>query len=113
MENSLQTLNATKNLEEWSVKVKECRTSGLTVREWCKSQGIRTQKFYYWQKKLFTVLAPEQNTNFAEITIHEDESPTFSPATIAKVSVSGLEVEILNTATEKQLTTLLAALKKC
>lgn len=69
MENSLQALNASQALEEWSFKIKECRNSGLTVLDWCKSQGIKPQRFYYWQKKIFTLLSPQQTAEFAELPL--------------------------------------------
>ena len=32
--------------------VMECRTSGLTDRQWCKEQGIKPGTFYNWVRRL-------------------------------------------------------------
>lgn len=113
MENSLQEFNSAKALEEWAFKIKACRNSGLTVREWCANQGIKPQKFYYWQKKLFTELSPQQTTEFAELPMPVATKLSCSKEAIAKISINGFSVEVLNTANRDQLVTLLTALKQC
>jgi len=37
-------------LEEWKVRVHECRGSGMTVKAWCAEQGVKEQTYYRWQK---------------------------------------------------------------
>lgn len=34
--------------------IQECRTSGLTKREFCQQRGISEKSFYYWLRKLRT-----------------------------------------------------------
>lgn len=113
MENSLQALNASQALEDWSFKIKECRNSGLTVLDWCKSQGIKPQRFYYWQKKLFTLLSQQPTTEFAELPLHTSSKTTCSNDIIARISINGLTIEISGNATKEQIATLIAALKQC
>ena len=38
-------------LKEWSVRIAECRSSGMSVKGWCESQGIAIKKYYYWEKR--------------------------------------------------------------
>ena len=38
-------------LQEWSTKIAECRSSGMTVKAWCTEQGISAQTYYRWEKR--------------------------------------------------------------
>lgn len=113
MENSLQQLNATQALEEWAYKIKECRNSGITVKEWCKLQGIQTQKFYYWQKKLFTTLSANKTTEFAELTLPVNHQVPCSKEVIAKITINDITVEVFGNVSQTQIAMLLTALKQC
>ena len=39
-------------LAQWSEVIKKAYASELSITEWCKQNGIRKRKFYYWTKKV-------------------------------------------------------------
>ena len=41
-------------LQEWSAKIAECRTSGMSVKAWCAEHGILIKTYYYWEKRFVT-----------------------------------------------------------
>ena len=41
-------------LQEWSSKIAECRSSGMSVRDWCAEHGIAAKTYYYWEKRFIT-----------------------------------------------------------
>ena len=41
-------------LQEWSVKIGECRSSGKSVKAWCAEQGIAIKTYYYWERRFVT-----------------------------------------------------------
>ena len=41
-------------LQEWSVRIAECRSSGMSVKAWCAEQGITIKTYYYWEKRFIT-----------------------------------------------------------
>ena len=45
--------------QQWAMVVQECRSSGLTNREYCRQRGISEKSFYYWQRKFRTQIAPQ------------------------------------------------------
>ena len=45
MENGLQKLGVVRRMELWSERVQECRSSGKSVREWCRDKGL-SEKTY-------------------------------------------------------------------
>ena len=34
-------------LEEWKKQIIDCRSSGLTVQEWCRQNGVNDKTYYY------------------------------------------------------------------
>ena len=67
MEQGLQTLNANTRTADWAERIRECRSSKMSVRNWCKENGLSEKTYYYWQRKLFQLVSEQQNA-FAEIT---------------------------------------------
>ena len=52
-------------LRLWVERIRECRTSGLAVNDWCRQNGFTRQAYYYWMRKLkreFVDALPEHNT---------------------------------------------------
>ena len=106
-------------LQEWSSKIAECRSSGMTVKTWCAEQGIPIKTYYYWEKRFVTeatqqhsLPAPTQagmlmrvnpdtlpsgnvNANGAGITIRHGESVITLPARSSAEDVAEL-VKALN-----------------
>ncbi|WP_446898491.1 IS66 family insertion sequence element accessory protein TnpA [Clostridium sp. LBM24168] len=39
-------------MSEWIKIIRECRSSGKTVKSWCTENGIRTNRYYYWLRKV-------------------------------------------------------------
>ena len=39
---------------EWTERVRECRSSGLSVKVWCAEQGIKTATYYRWEHEVLT-----------------------------------------------------------
>ena len=65
----LQQIKRNSSLAEWAEMVRTCKNSGLTVKAWCKEQGLNEKTYYYRQKQLCNAL-PEKAGNaiqFAEI----------------------------------------------
>ena len=50
MENQL-TMDQMK-LQDWEAEACSCKTSGLTVRQWCEKAGISPKTYYYHQRKV-------------------------------------------------------------
>ena len=39
---------------EWTERVRECRSSGLSVKAWCAGQGIKTARYYRWEREVLS-----------------------------------------------------------
>uniref|UniRef100_UPI003EBE7144 IS66 family insertion sequence element accessory protein TnpA n=1 Tax=Dehalobacter restrictus TaxID=55583 RepID=UPI003EBE7144 len=40
MEQSLQALSANQRLAEWTDRISSCRNSGISIKQWCRENGI-------------------------------------------------------------------------
>ena len=51
MATGVQELKLAARMQEWSVRIAECRSSGMSVKAWCSEQGISVQTYYRWEKR--------------------------------------------------------------
>ena len=66
---------------EWTNRVRECRSSGVSVKVWCAEQGIKTATYYRWEHEVLTradggTSKPEGHPVFVELpeaVIHKEE----------------------------------------
>jgi len=42
----VQAMKHAAMLQEWSSKIAECRSSGMSVRAWCAEQGMPIKTYY-------------------------------------------------------------------
>ena len=38
----------------WKQRIIECRSSGMSVKEWCKERGLDFTTYYRWERKILT-----------------------------------------------------------
>ena len=62
---------AQRNLMEWSQRVADCRSSGMSVTRWCSEHNVKPKTYYNWQKKVFSAMLAQQQADMA------DASPRF------------------------------------
>lgn len=107
MEKSLQQLNRRDKLEVWSKRVSDCRSSGMTVQQWCLENGVNSKSYYYWQRKLFEMTVAETAPVFVEMPVHNHCSPA------ATISSGELSVDIHQGADSEIICAIVRALKQC
>ena len=70
-------------LEHWGKVLRERKSSGLSIRRWCRENGINEKTYYYWQRKLRESVCESL----------EDQGPEpLLPATFAQVQMPKSEV---------------------
>ena len=119
MATGVQELKLAVGMQEWSARIAECRSSGMSVRAWCNEQGISVQTYYRWEKRFVekatrqlslpaptragllmrinpeTIPSDEMNTIGSCITILHGESVITLPAGSSAEAVADL-VKALN-----------------
>lgn len=48
-------------MQEWSERIRECRSSGKSVAEWCGENGIKTKTYYYWEKQFISQVVEQKH----------------------------------------------------
>ena len=46
----VQGLKHAAKVQEWSVRIAECRGSGIGVKAWCREHGIALKTYYNWER---------------------------------------------------------------
>lgn len=111
MSRDLQRMNEENKLALWAERVSEYRNSGLSVHVWCKENGVCSQTYYKWQKRLFAMAKAQQETQFAEV------SPVSVMQTNSQIAVTvhaaGISADIHNGADCGTVESVLRILKLC
>ena len=85
----------------------------MTVRAWCRENGLSEKTYYYWQRRLFQTLSEQQvshKTAFAGVTPPQLVCPGKVAVT---VRIAGAEANIHNGADSATVETVLRILKSC
>ena len=45
----------------WKQRIIECRSSGMSVKEWCKEHGLDFTTYYRWERKILTSIVPTED----------------------------------------------------
>lgn len=46
-------------LQEWTERVRACKSSGKSIRVWSAENGINEKTYYYWQKQVCALAVSE------------------------------------------------------
>ena len=109
MKQGLQTLNGQNKLALWAERISACRSSGQSVKAWCRENRICEPTYYKWQRRLFG-MAQAQQPQFAEVT---PAAPIYSKGVAVTVRITGVEADIHNGADTSTVEAVLRALKSC
>ena len=45
----------------WKQRILECRSSGKSVKEWCKKHGLNFTTYYRWERKILANIIPVED----------------------------------------------------
>ena len=89
-------------MREWAEMVRTCRSSGLTVKEWCLNNGINIKTYYYRLKSVRDFICDNKLVNITDdcSSAHHDIVPVLvNPAADndtqqIKITTSNISVEL-------------------
>lgn len=114
MKRGLQVYNEQQKMAEWAKKVKQCRSSGLSVREWCQENRINISSYYKWQRKIYSVVEAEKESQVSEFVDVTPSAGMYETASVAiTVHAKGVATDIRNGADPATVETVLRILKLC
>lgn len=115
--NKVSKVKQSLHKEKWLSIIKECQSSGMTIRAWCQQNNIKEATYYRNLQKLrseicgqlpITVSEPEKPVVFHPLQV-ETPIPNSKPAiTIRRGNTT---IEINNNASKETVETVLKALE--
>ena len=114
MKRGLQVYNEHQKMSEWAKKVKQCRSSGLSVREWCQENRINISSYYKWQRKIYSLVEAEKESQVSEFVDVTPSVEMYETASVAiTVHAKGVAADIHNRADPATVEAVLRLLKLC
>ena len=119
---TIQTLGQRQRLLEWSQKVAECRSSGMSVKRWCSENGTTPKTYYSWQKKVFAIMVEQQKSHldassqegcFVELPVPQECVQQPSANLVASIQVGSASVNLYSGADPKLVQAICQTLKSC
>ena len=98
----------------WQMVLETFKSSGLTVRQFCKQEGLSEQTFYFWRKKLAVSnkTTEDEQKDISSSAFIEVAMPKNDPVALELVLSSGNTLKISSGADSKTLTSVFSALSK-
>lgn len=104
-------------ISKWTPIIKECHTSGMTIKAWCHENKVDQKQFFYWQRKVreeicTSIETPikEQPTVFVPLQIQDYDKKAlqtvpFRPDLV--ISIGDYRLELANQINPELLETVL------
>ena len=62
-------------LQEWAARIQDCRSSGLSVRAWCRQEEINATIDYRWERELLALAETEPCSSVLAVRFAELPAP--------------------------------------
>ncbi|SMG52325.1 IS66 family insertion sequence element accessory protein TnpA, partial [Dethiosulfovibrio salsuginis] len=70
-----QEAKLAETLKIWTDHINDCRSSGMTVRAWCKSKGIHVHTYYYRQNQVRKAACKEAQQQERKTSVFAEIKP--------------------------------------
>jgi|LSQX01.3.fsa_nt_gb transposase-like protein len=86
--------------EEWKSIILACRSSGQSVRTWCREHGIKESSYYYWLKEIRheLLILRNEESSLTPVTPVFCELPSVADDDGVSVQLPGLQLQVEKTA---------------
>jgi len=80
--------------QQWQQRIAEYRSSGLSAREWCASNGVSPQRLWYWLRR-FKVENDSGSTMWlpVDVSVRRAKGQPEGSGLVVKVGKAGIEVQ--------------------
>ena len=104
-------------LQTWSTAIQECRSSGLSVKQWCKQREITPTTYYRWERELLALAKTEKNTMgepvaFVELPALKSEMQNVSER-VATIRINDASIDIYASVQPELLKALVETFRSC
>ena len=105
-------------LQEWAGAIQDCRSSGLSVRQWCRERGTTPTTYYRWERELLSIagstkaLPETPAVAFAELPVPKQVCCNVAERS-ATLRAGNVSIDIYPQCGPEQLKTLVEILRTC
>lgn len=103
-------------VEEWGLAMQECRRNVLSVREWCRQQGITTATYYRWEREVLSGIRRKGAADRSGVAFVELPAPqalrNVSKHT-ATINIGNGSIDLYQEIGAEMLRTLVELLRQC
>ena len=104
-------------LQEWSARIQDCRSSGLSVSEWCRQLGVTTATYYRWERELLTGVQKNGAPSSTAVTFAELPAPKQVSCNVAErcatLHIGKASLDVYPGCNAEQLKMLVELLRLC
>ena len=103
--------------QEWNIAIQECRSSGLSVSEWCQQRGVTTTTYYRWEREFLALAETEPCSSVSAVRFAELSAPKQVSRNVAERSatlhIGNASLDIYPGCDTEQLKMLVELLRLC
>ena len=104
-------------LQEWAARIQDCRSSGLSVRAWCRQEEINAATYYRWERELLALAETEPCSSVPAVRFAELPAPKQVSRNVAERSatphIGNASLDIYPGCDTEQLKMLVELLRLC
>ena len=104
-------------VQKWGLAIQDCRSSGLSVRAWCRQEGITAATYYRWEREVLAVAGTMPRSSVPAVTIAELPAPEQVSCNVAERSatlrIGNASLDIYPGCDTEQLKMLVELLRLC
>ena len=104
-------------LQEWAARIQDCRSSGLSVRAWCRQERINATTYYRWERELLTAADQAPCSAVPAVTFAELPAPKQVSCNVAErcatLHIGNASLDIYPGCDAEQLRLLVELLRLC
>ena len=104
-------------LQAWAARIQDCRSSGLSVRAWCRQEEINAATYYRWERELLALAETELCSSVSAARFAELPAPKQVSRNVAECSatlhIGNASLDIYPGCDTEQLKMLVEFLRLC
>ena len=104
-------------LQEWAARIQDCRSSGLSVRAWCRQGGINAATYYRWERELLAAAETVPRSSVPAVRFAELPAPKQVSRNVAErcatLHIGNTSLDIYSGCDAEQLKMLVELLRLC
>ena len=104
-------------LQGWSARIQDCRSSGLSVRAWCRQEEINAATDYRWERELLALAETEPCSSVSAVRFAELPTPKQGSRNVAErcatLRIGSASLDIYSGCDSEQLKMLVELLCLC